>query len=253
MTVLNIFFLLQNKCRRLFCPLFFLPNFGQCKNFLEVELSFSLVVELVFLQPTLKSDFLKHDLSPLLGMVLKQLGFIRCKICVLNLFLKKDINATMLSEVYLDTSLAPKEDYCDMEYLFSKITALEMSSSKIYIKSNRTTFLFEALWNKERPTNQHEKIYKSHFKHCAGGIPAENLSKCAKVKLGIQEYQSVLKNHVNANQLLSAPVKEDINGTMFVCVDKYIVHSQSAGGRAKSSLDMVLVTMISLLSRFFCD
>jgi hypothetical protein len=74
----------------------------------------------------------------------------------------------------------------------------------------------------------------------------EHGEMCPKVKLLKHEVESVMKNHPRAEELFWVHNKEDINGSVFVCCNNYILNQTSL-----SSVKFHLSSVITLFIIIF--
>ncbi|XP_053383477.1 uncharacterized protein LOC123541030 [Mercenaria mercenaria] len=241
--ILDPFF---SRCRTLYCPMFSLPLNGQCVPFMDYDLSYRLVVRLVLYERVNKSESVKKELMSQHLAIQRKLGFGQCDLCSVFMYLEKDFDETRLQEIYVSFYFKVT-NRCNTERMWSKLIAIEKASSFISIALNKKMERLEVFWFNEIiwRSDRYEIILAIGSPAFCPTLQQEGELFCPKVKLTTMEYESVLEKHTNAKELLFAPNKEDMNGTIFVCCDDYIL-KQSARG-----VQMHVSSALSVMAIFF--
>lgn len=176
------------------------------------------------------SESIKNELKSLYVDVLKRLGFGGCKWCHVYFYMKRNLNESLLPELYLRFALTTTEK-CNIDKLLSNLAEFEMRHIDINIRLNQKLRLFRTFWDYQTSwqVEKFETVLILKRSKVCPILPLTRASHCPKVKLLADEYQVVLKNHVNAADLLFAPNQEDGSRTVYVCCDKYLVNKRSTG------------------------
>ena len=214
----------QGRCKTLYCPNLSVAVNGKCIPYIDYEQSYRLAVKLVPVEKVNKSRVIKGEMTDKIQIIKRKLGFQLCELCVGFL----DINHTheydlRYIRIYLDLKQAKG---CTIEFIWSKITLIERTTTKITLVVDKRKILFNAFGDFENTLFLYPNI---PCKLILDGGPG---SYCSKISLTDMEYESVLKNNPNNNDLLFIPNKDDNdkNKTMLVCVDGYIREERSNAG-----------------------
>ncbi|XP_053383487.1 uncharacterized protein LOC128549840 [Mercenaria mercenaria] len=241
--ILDTFF---DVCRKLYCPIFSLSINGRCVPFLDPDVSYELFVRLLPLERIKASQSVKNELGSRYLNIQRKLGFGECKSCSVTMYLNKDaLNEVHLPDVYVNFAFKVTRR-CKVEQLWSKLTSVEKSSSRIKITLNKEVVSFDALWDnktyKTFESDYYEEILTVGVSGQCKVLSPQRLANCPKVELTRKEYDTVLENHSGAKGLLFSPSNEETNGSVFVCCDSYIQEQRATGAEKRAP---VLLTIIA--------
>lgn len=221
-----------------------MPINGQCVRYIDGEVKFRQSIRLTPEEQLNVTESLKIKLKSNFNNIIRQLGFGNCTLCFINVYLKKAENIE-LSKLYFIFGLYTNQK-CSVEYIYSKLYALEKDSSYVAIMVNQTNIRLKVYIDNDRhrKLKGYDAVPVGRSAFCTS-FPLGRGSSCPKVKLSMEEYLHVLSNHTNAEKLLIYPSNDNHNETMAVCIEDYvIVKGKSCGNNNTLAISVIAVLLL---------
>ena len=153
-------------------------------------------------------------------------------------------------KIYLNFVFAPIAAQCKIEDIWSKFIAAEIILPfSLNLTVNDRQIAITAFWSHRNDLNDDYHIYitQKELNECQRFAPARG-QICPNVKLLNEEVETVLKYHPRAKELRWIQNENEINGSAFVCTDKYIFfqHSSHSSTYPLYSLITFVVILLSV-------
>jgi hypothetical protein len=185
------------------------------------------------------SDITKIRLQELLGLD-------KCLACSTNVYTKKSNETGIYIGLCFQATIE-----CQNEYLWTRLFEVK-AKSYIYIDLKRNgkigtyqMFIMNENFASSKYVLLHQKP-RLNSGQCRPDARA-NLSLCSKVELSKDEYEKVMRTHVNAEKLIFTSNEEEKNETMFVCSNNYIITSQSMAYKTNVSDKLEMIVFLLCL------
>lgn len=245
-----MFYLLQKTCKQLICPVFFVPVDSRCVQYLAGNMTYGFRVKLTLLERVNMTAAVKIDLKTQPDIIKKKLGFGNCKICKSNIVLIDASHETGLPEIMIDYALMTSES-CKTEDILPTLTKVQHSPSDIRIMLNGTLIWVKVVWEEFKRYDGFVPLYREYFGTC-DQIVMKAGTTCPRVKLSMYEYRTVYQRHPFAKELMFFPDEKNLNGTVYVCCQKYISGTLAIGMQSHMCLKIsVMAFILSIAERSF--
>ncbi|XP_060570918.1 uncharacterized protein LOC132729214 [Ruditapes philippinarum] len=223
--ILDTFF---DKCRALHCFQSSLPFEGKCVPFLDYDIGYKLAIKLVPKEDLRQRELIETDLRNHYIHVQTKLGFKKCRLCQLYMFVEKGSTDILLQEIYIVFVFTPTPR-CKTEDIWSKFMAAETKLPLILnLPVNEKLVDFTASWDDARDyrLTHWKAVLEVEYKNKCRPVSPARGEICPKVQLLRHEVEHVKKHHPRADELIWTYMK-DGNGSAFVCCNNYISYERS--------------------------
>jgi hypothetical protein len=245
-------FYFQGKCRPLHCFKGLIPFNGKCVPFLDNDKGFELLLKLVPTQNIKETDLGENDLQNHYISIQEILGFKKCGLCFVYIFVGKDSSSMFLQEMYVLFAFTPTTR-CKIDNILSYFMSVE---TKLPLVLNLAVHNTVVEYTASRDTgNARALILSPNMKvilqvgtlSSCQSLPTERDRICSKVKLLKHEVKHVMKYHPRRRELLWT---KEVNQSAFVCCDKYIGYHKSLSPKLCPCISVTFIVTLWFLDRY---